>query len=138
MGLLSESAAQKYDRLRPYGFLIVLGLIYLGVLSIIIRPIEIIIYTLIFSITMSEYKKKPIVFSGIRPTGPAHLGNYAGAMRNWVRLQDEYQCYYSIVTWHALSSEYQNSKVIREYTLEMANDLLSIGSTGEVRPVRPV
>jgi len=48
MGLLSESAAQKYDRLRPYGFLIVLGLIYLGVLSLIIRPIQIIIYTLIF------------------------------------------------------------------------------------------
>jgi len=48
MGLLSEPAAQKYDRLRPYGFLIVLGLIYLGVLNIIIRPIEIIIYTLIF------------------------------------------------------------------------------------------
>jgi Zn-dependent protease len=48
MGLLSENAAQQYDRLRPYGFLIVLGLIYLGVLSFIIRPIEIIIYTLIF------------------------------------------------------------------------------------------
>lgn len=48
MGLLSEGAAQKYDRLRPYGFLIVLGLIYMGVLSFIIRPIEIIIYTLIF------------------------------------------------------------------------------------------
>jgi Zn-dependent protease len=48
MGLLSEGAAQKYDRLRPYGFLIVIGLIYMGVLSFIIRPIEIIIYTLIF------------------------------------------------------------------------------------------
>jgi Zn-dependent protease len=48
MGLLSEGAAQKYDRLRPYGFLIVLGLIYMGVLSFIIRPIEIIIYSLIF------------------------------------------------------------------------------------------
>jgi Zn-dependent protease len=48
MGLLSEGAAQKYDRLRPYGFLIVVGMIYMGVLSFIIRPIEIIIYTLIF------------------------------------------------------------------------------------------
>jgi tryptophanyl-tRNA synthetase len=75
---------------------------------------------------MSERKKK-IVFSGIRPTGPAHLGNYAGAMRNWVHLQDKYKCFYSIVTWHALSSEYQNSKIIRDYTLEMAIDLLSIG-----------
>jgi len=75
---------------------------------------------------MSEQKKKT-VFSGIRPTGPAHLGNYAGAMRNWVLLQDKYKCFYSIVTWHALSSEYQNSKIIKEYTLEMAIDLLSIG-----------
>jgi tryptophanyl-tRNA synthetase len=75
---------------------------------------------------MSQNKKK-IVFSGIRPTGPAHLGNYAGAMRNWVELQDKYKCFYSIVSWHALSSEYQNSKVIKEYTLEMAIDLLSVG-----------
>jgi tryptophanyl-tRNA synthetase len=71
--------------------------------------------------------KKKTVFSGIRPTGPAHLGNYAGAMSNWVRLQDKYRCFYSIVTWHALSSEYQNSRIIRDYTLEMAIDLLSVG-----------
>ena len=70
---------------------------------------------------------KKTVFSGIRPTGPAHLGNYAGAMRNWLSLQDEYNCIYSIVTWHALSSEYQDSKVIKGYTEEMAIDLLSIG-----------
>jgi tryptophanyl-tRNA synthetase len=75
---------------------------------------------------MSEHKKK-IVLSGVRPTGPAHLGNYAGAMRNWLRLQDEYTCFYSIVTWHALSSEYQNSKIIKGFTFEMAVDLLSIG-----------
>jgi tryptophanyl-tRNA synthetase len=72
-------------------------------------------------------EKKKIVFSGIRPTGPAHLGNFAGAMRNWLLLQDKYHCFYSIVTWHALSSEYQNSKVIKEYIFEMAVDLLSIG-----------
>jgi tryptophanyl-tRNA synthetase len=48
-------------------------------------------------------------------------------MRNWLLLQDKYRCFYSIVTWHALSSEYQNSKVIKEYTFEMAVDLLSIG-----------
>jgi tryptophanyl-tRNA synthetase len=70
---------------------------------------------------------KKTVFSGIRPTGPAHLGNFAGAMRNWLALQDKYNCFYSIVTWHALSSEYQNSKVIKGYTEEMAIDLLSVG-----------
>jgi tryptophanyl-tRNA synthetase len=76
--------------------------------------------------TVSEQKKK-IVLSGVRPTGFAHLGNYAGAMRNWVRLQDDFNCFYSIVTWHALSSEYQNSRVIKDYTFEVAVDLLSIG-----------
>jgi Zn-dependent protease len=48
MGLLSEDAAQRFDRLRPYGFIIVVALIYLGLLQVIIRPIEIVIYTLIF------------------------------------------------------------------------------------------
>jgi tryptophanyl-tRNA synthetase len=75
---------------------------------------------------MSPTKKKT-VFSGIRPTGSAHLGNFAGAMRNWLALQDKYNCFYSIVTWHALSSEYQDSKVIKGYTYEMAVDLLSVG-----------
>jgi tryptophanyl-tRNA synthetase len=72
-------------------------------------------------------EKKKVVLSGVRPTGPAHLGNFAGAMRNWLFLQDKYKCFYSIVTWHAFSSEYQNSKVIKGYTFEMAVDLLSIG-----------
>jgi len=48
MGFLSDEAAQKYGRLRPYGFLIVMGLIYLGLLQVIIRPIEILILTIIF------------------------------------------------------------------------------------------
>jgi len=49
MGLLSEEAAQKYERIRPFGFLIVLGLIYLGLLNVIIRPIQLIIFTIIFA-----------------------------------------------------------------------------------------
>jgi len=71
--------------------------------------------------------RKKTVLSGMRPTGPLHLGNYAGALRNWIKLQDEYECYYTIVTWHALSSEYQNSRQIKENTFEVAIDWLSIG-----------
>jgi tryptophanyl-tRNA synthetase len=63
----------------------------------------------------------------MRPTGPLHLGNYAGALRNWIKLQEEYECYYTIVTWHALSSEYQNSRQIKENTFEVAIDWLSLG-----------
>ncbi len=72
-------------------------------------------------------KKQQIVLSGMRPTGACHLGHLAGAFRNWLKLQEKYQCYYSIVTWHALSSEYHNSKVIRDYTFEVAADWLSVG-----------
>lgn len=72
-------------------------------------------------------KKQQIVLSGMRPTGACHLGHLAGAFRNWLKLQEKYQCYYSIVTWHALSSEYHNSKVIRGYTFEVAADWLSVG-----------
>ena len=72
-------------------------------------------------------KKEKVVLSGMRPTGPLHLGHLAGALRNWLKFQEEYKCFYTIVTWHALSSEYQNSKVIKDYTFEVAVDWLSIG-----------
>ncbi len=68
-----------------------------------------------------------IVFSGMRPTGSPHLGHLAGALRNWLKLQEEYTCYFCIVTWHAFSSEYQNSKSIQQFTFEYAVDWLSIG-----------
>jgi tryptophanyl-tRNA synthetase len=68
-----------------------------------------------------------IILSGMRPTGPLHLGNYAGALRNWIRLQDLYRCYYSIVGWHALSSEYNDSKSIKGNCFEVAVDWLSAG-----------
>jgi len=72
-------------------------------------------------------KKKKVVLSGMRPTGPLHLGHLAGALHNWLKFQEQYKCYYTIVTWHALSSEYQNSKVIKDYTFEVAVDWLSTG-----------
>ena len=46
------------------------------------------------------------VLSGLRPTGRVHLGNYFGAIRNWVTLQDRYSCYYFVADWHALTSDY--------------------------------
>lgn len=75
---------------------------------------------------MSE-KRKKVVLSGMRPTGPLHLGHLAGALKNWIRLQDEYDCYYTIVTWHAFSSEYQKPQIIHEYTYEYAAGWLSVG-----------
>lgn len=72
-------------------------------------------------------KNKKVVLSGMRPTGPLHLGHLAGALRNWLDLQDKYHCFYSIVNWHAFSSEYQQVPRIREFTFEVAADWLSIG-----------
>lgn len=72
-------------------------------------------------------KKKKTVLSGMRPTGPLHLGHLAGPLRDWIKMQSQYHCFYTIVTWHALSSEYQNSKVIKEYIFEVAADWMSIG-----------
>lgn len=75
---------------------------------------------------MSQHRKKTVL-SGMRPTGPLHLGNYVGALRGWVKLQETHRCFFTIVPWHALSSEYENPKVIREYTFEVALDWLSAG-----------
>ena len=70
---------------------------------------------------------KKRVFSGMRPTGRLHLGNYFGALQNWVRLQDEYQCIYGIVDYHALTSDYEDVDQISQSVLEVAMDWLASG-----------
>ena len=73
---------------------------------------------------MSE--KKGRVFSGARPTGRQHLGNYLGAMRNYVALQDDYECIYSIVDIHALTT-LETTENLRQNTYDMALDWLAVG-----------
>lgn len=63
----------------------------------------------------------------MRPTGPLHLGHLGGPLPNWIQLQEKYRCFYTIVPWHALSSEYQNSKSIKKYIYEYGLDWLSVG-----------
>ena len=70
--------------------------------------------------------KKRIV-SGIRPTGDLHLGHYLGVLKNWVSLQDEYQCYYFIADWHALTSEYKDPSIIAQSARDMVIIWLSVG-----------
>jgi tryptophanyl-tRNA synthetase len=70
--------------------------------------------------------KKRIV-SGMRPTGKLHLGNYEGALKNWVRNQDLYQCYFFVADWHALTSDYADTSRIRENIMAMATDWLAAG-----------
>ncbi len=77
---------------------------------------------------------KKRVTSGMRPTGSMHLGNLLGALNNWVRLQDEYECFYFIVDWHALTTPgggsavgYENLGRLRDNIREMAVDWISAG-----------
>ncbi len=67
------------------------------------------------------------IFSGMQPSGRFHLGNYMGALENWVRLQDEYECFFSIVDLHALTSSYADTSKLQENIFEMALDWLSAG-----------
>ncbi|HUP49040.1 MAG TPA: tryptophan--tRNA ligase [Thermoanaerobaculia bacterium] len=67
------------------------------------------------------------VLSGLRPTGRIHLGNYFGAIRNWVDLQDRYHCFIFIADWHALTSDYADPGNIRQATFEAVSDLLAAG-----------
>lgn len=66
------------------------------------------------------------IFSGIQPTGEIHLGNYVGAIRNWVYLQDEYDCIFSVVDYHAITIEYPAEEMARR-TLETGLILLACG-----------
>ena len=67
------------------------------------------------------------VLSGLRPTGRVHLGNYFGAVRNWVQLQDAYRCFYFVADWHALTSDYADPSNIRQSTYEAVADWLAAG-----------
>lgn len=67
------------------------------------------------------------IFSGMQPSGRFHLGNYMGALENWVRLQHEYECFFSIVDLHALTSSYSDTSKLQENVMEMAIDWLSAG-----------
>lgn len=65
--------------------------------------------------------------SGMRPTGALHLGHYHGVLKNWLRLQDRYECFFSVVDWHALTTEYETPAGIRDSAWEMVVDWLAAG-----------
>jgi tryptophanyl-tRNA synthetase len=67
------------------------------------------------------------VLSGMRPTGRMHLGHYHGALRNWVRLQDEYPCLYFVADWHALTTHYETPELIADSVWDMVVDWLAAG-----------
>jgi tryptophanyl-tRNA synthetase len=70
---------------------------------------------------------RPRVLSGMRPTGKLHLGNYMGALANWVKLQEAYDCYFFIADWHALTTDYADTSQIVPNTVEVMLDYLAAG-----------
>jgi len=71
--------------------------------------------------------KKGTILSGMRPTGALHLGNYFGALENWVKLQDEYECYFFVADWHALTTGYEDTSQIKNNINDLVIDWLSAG-----------
>jgi tryptophanyl-tRNA synthetase len=70
---------------------------------------------------------KPRVVSGMRPTGKLHLGHLAGALRNWVSLQIQYDCFYFVADWHALTSEYANTSELAGNATDNLADWIAAG-----------
>lgn len=77
---------------------------------------------------MAEAKR---IVSGMRPTGALHLGNLHGALQNWINMQDQYECFFFIADWHALTSDYEDPGNIRNYALNMMTDWLAAGLSPE-------
>lgn len=67
------------------------------------------------------------VLSGIQPSGKLHIGNLVGALQNWVKLQEEYECYYFIADWHALTSQYADTSQLKENVKDVLINCLAAG-----------
>ena len=67
------------------------------------------------------------ILSGMQPSGRLHLGNYYGALQNWVNLQKDYECFYFIADWHSLTTLYENARDIDQNIFEVAVDWLCSG-----------
>ncbi len=70
---------------------------------------------------------KKRVLSGMRSTGKLHLGNYVGALENWVRMQEQYDCFFFIADWHALTTDYADTSRLKENSVEVLLDWLAAG-----------
>ena len=74
---------------------------------------------------------KQRIMSGMRPTGKLHLGHYLGVLKNWKKLQDEYECYFSIADWHALTTKYNQTEDMKQNVRDVLLDWLSSGINPE-------
>lgn len=139
--LLPQRLAPVFARVEQYGFYIVMALILTGVLTQVwMRPVAGLLAKALMMVlsplqaALSWFVSKffPHMFpervlSGMRPTGALHLGHYHGVLKNWVRLQAEYPCFFFVADWHALTTHYESPEVIEESVWEMLIDWLAAG-----------
>lgn len=76
---------------------------------------------------MSLVESQQRVLSGMRPTGKLHLGHYHGVLKNWVQLQHDYECFFFVADWHALTTHYENPQIIEQSVWDMVIDWLAAG-----------
>ena len=67
------------------------------------------------------------ILSGMRPTGRLHLGHYKGVLENWLKLQEEHQCFFFAADWHALTTDYANPSIVKDTIWDMLIDWLAVG-----------
>ena len=67
------------------------------------------------------------ILSGMQPSGQLHLGNYHGALKNWIAMQDDFDCFFFIADLHSLTTLYENPQLLKKYSFEVAVDWLSSG-----------
>ncbi len=70
---------------------------------------------------------KKTILSGMRPTGKLHIGHFVGALSNWIKFQNEYDCFFMVADWHALMSEYERPSDIRKNSIEIVKDWIACG-----------
>jgi Zn-dependent protease len=130
--LLPNPLAYRYSRLEAYGMPLLIGLIVLhGRVPArgprVRQPAQCRQPGLLRRVRTAIAMFQDRVLSGMRPTGAMHLGHYHGALKNWVRLQNEYPCYFFAADWHALTTHYEDPQVIEQTVWEMFVDWLAAG-----------
>jgi tryptophanyl-tRNA synthetase len=78
-------------------------------------------------VTAPHNPQRKRVLSGMRSTGKLHLGNYVGALENWVKMQDEHECFFCVADWHALTTDYADTSQVKQNSLEVLLDWLAAG-----------
>ncbi len=76
---------------------------------------------------MASSNRRKKVLSGMRSTGKLHLGNYVGALANWVKMQDEHECYFCVADWHALTTDYADTSQVKQNSIDVLLDWLAAG-----------